>query len=82
MDVVSSITVEVPEPLASRLAAEAEARGVSAAQVAPAALTERFGPTRRRLGFAAMGASTSGRRAADAEEILADGSFGIDSADR
>lgn len=77
-----SITVEVPEPLAARLAAEADARGVSAEKVALDTLAERFGPARRRLGFASIGASTSGRRAADAEEILAAEGFGIDSADR
>lgn len=77
-----TITVEVPEPLASRLAAEADARGISAQDVALDTLTERFGTARRRLGFAALGASTSGRRAADAEDILASEGFGIDHADR
>lgn len=80
--VVVSMTVEVPEPLASRLAAEAEARGVTAEEMALDTLTERFGKPRRRLGFAAVGASTSGRRAADAEKTLAEEGFGIDSADR
>lgn len=82
MGVVSSITIEVPEPLASRLAVEAEAGGVSVAQVVFDALTERFGPGRRRLSFASMGASTSGRRASDADRILSDEGCGTDSADR
>lgn len=75
------MTVEVPAALAARLAAEAEARGVSAERVALDTLTERFGAARRRLGFAAFGASTTGRRAADTEEILTTEGFGIDSAD-
>lgn len=77
-----TMTVEVPEPLAGRLAAEAQARGVTAEQVAVEALTERFGQPRRKLSFAAVGSSTSGRRARDAEATLAEGGFGIDSADR
>ena len=77
-----SMTVEVPEPLAGRLAAEAQVRGVTAEQVAVEVLTERFGQPRRKLSFAALGSSTSGRRAADAEQTLAEGGFGIDSADR
>lgn len=80
MEVVS-ITVEIPEPLASRLAAEADVRGVTAEEIALDTLTERFGRARRRLGFASVGASTTGRRAADAEETLAAEGFGIDSAD-
>ena len=74
--------LEVPEPLASRLADEAEARGTTAERLALDALGERFGPPQRRLSFAGIGASTSGRRAADAEVTLAEEGFGIDSADR
>lgn len=77
-----SVTVDVPEPLASRLADAAAAQGVSAQEVALDALTEHFGGPRRRLGFASVGASTSGRRAADAESTLAAEGFGIDRADR
>lgn len=77
-----SMKVDIPEPLASRLAAAAEAQGVTAQEVAVDTLAEHFGEARRRLGFAAVGASTSGRRAADAEATLAEDGFGIDSADR
>lgn len=79
---IAGMKLDVPEPLASRLAAEADVRGTTAEQVALDALTERFTPARRRLSFAAIGASTSGRRAADAEKTLAEGGFGVDSADR
>lgn len=77
-----NVTVEVPEPFASRLAAEADARGVSTEQVALDVLTERFGPVRRSLSFASIGASTSGRHAADAEDILDAEGFGTESAYR
>lgn len=69
------MTVEVPEPLASRLAAEADARGVSPEAVALDALAGHLGLEKRHLGFAAFGASTTGRRAADAERILAEEGF-------
>jgi hypothetical protein len=41
-------------------------------------LAERFQPRKHRLGFGPLGASTSGRQARDAEEMLAEG-FGRDS---
>ena len=75
-----SITVEVPEPLASRLAAEADVRGVSAEKVALDTLTERFRTAHRRLEFASIGASSTGRRATDAKEILVAEGLGVDSA--
>lgn len=75
------MTVELPEALAARLRTEANARGLSVEDVAVEALNEHFGP-RRKLSFAAAGSSTSGRDAADAEALLAEGGFGIDSADR
>lgn len=77
-----TVTVELPEALAERLAAEAARRGVTVEDLAVETLSERFGPRRRRLSFAAIGSSSSGRRAAEAEELLAEGGFGIDSADR
>ncbi|MGH9223334.1 MAG: hypothetical protein ACRD2W_06020 [Acidimicrobiales bacterium] len=40
-----SMTVEVPEPLAGRLAAEAERRGVSATEIAVEALEAVYGPS-------------------------------------
>ncbi|MGI8756901.1 MAG: hypothetical protein ACR2MB_13800 [Acidimicrobiales bacterium] len=76
-----SMKVDIPEPLASRLAAAADAQGLTAQEVALDTLTEHFGEPRR-LGFAAAGASTSGRRASDAKSTLAEEGFGIDSADR
>lgn len=77
-----TVTVELPEALAERLAAEAARRGLSVEALAVEALSERFGPRRRRLSFAAIGSSSTGRRAAEAEELLAEGGFGTDSADR
>lgn len=77
------MTVNLPDELAARLTAEATRRGISPEQVAleaiearlPAAAAQR--PPRRRLAFAAIGASTSGRGAAQADEMLAEG-FGRD----
>ena len=74
------VTVELPEALVARLQAEATARGVSVDQVAVEALTEHFGP--HRLRFAGIGSSTSGRHADEDEQLLTEGGFGIDSADR
>jgi hypothetical protein len=75
------VTVELPDALAARLEAEAAARGLSVDEVAVEALNEHFG-LRRRLRFAGAGSSTSGRHADEAEQLLAEGGFGIDSADR
>ena len=77
------MTVNLPEDLVAQLAAEAARRGVSVDEVLvtllraglPGTATRR--PARRHLAFAAIGASTSGRGAADADEMLADG-FGRD----
>jgi len=77
-----TVTVELPEVVAERLAAEAARRGVSVEDLAVETLVERFGPARRRLSFAAIGSSSTGRRAAEAEELLAEGGFGTDSAAR
>jgi len=76
------VTVELPEALAERLATEAARRGLSVTDLALEALSERFGSPRRRLSFAAIGSSSTGRHAAEAEELLAEGGFGTDSADR
>lgn len=75
-------TVELPEPVAERLAAAAAERGMTVDELAAETIAARFGPRRRKLMFAAAGASTSGRTAADAEELLEEGGFGTDSADR
>lgn len=75
------VTVDLPEPVLARLEAEARSRGVRVEDLAAEVLAGHVG-ARRRLRFIAAGASTSGRRAADAKQILADEGFGIDSADR
>jgi hypothetical protein len=75
-----AMTVSLPEPLAAVLEAEAARRGQTPDQVAAELLAERLphaGAPRRRLAFAGIGASSSGRSAADADEMLAEG-FGRD----
>jgi hypothetical protein len=67
-----SMSVELPDELAARLQAEADERGVSPEQLALDLLDANVG-VRRRLAFVAIGESTSGRRAAEAEEMLAEG---------
>jgi len=74
-------TVELPEDVAAALASAAAERGMTTDELAAEALAAQFGPRRRTLSFAAAGASTSGRSAAEAEEMLEEGGFGIDSAD-
>jgi len=70
-----SVTLNLPEELANRLAAEAARRGVSvdelSAELLAAGLEERR--RRRHLAFAGVGASGSGRGAAQADEMLAEG---------
>ena len=75
-------TVNVPDALAQRLAAEAERRHTSVddlvAGFVSAGLEQPVtGTQRRQLRFAAVGASGSRRGAAEAEELLAEG-FGRD----
>ena len=69
-----SITVE---ELAARLNAEAARRGITVDALIDE-LTERVvepevKPVKRRLAFVGIGASTSGRGARDADEMLAEG---------
>ncbi len=64
-----SITVE---ELASRLAAEAARRGITVDALLDE-LADKLPPTRRKLGFVGLGASTSGRDSAHIDEILAEG---------
>lgn len=58
--------------LANRFTAEANRRGVT-----PEELLEEFAanasPERFKLGFVSLGASTSGRSAVDADDMLAEG---------
>lgn len=76
------LNLELPETLATRLKRDAEERELTVEDLVLAVLTEHFGQPRRRLGFAAFGRSTSGRRAADAEVTLAEGGFESDSPSR
>jgi hypothetical protein len=62
-----SITVE---ELAMRFEAEAARRGISAEELLDELASA---PPRRKLGFVSLGASTSGRSAVDADEMLAEG---------
>jgi hypothetical protein len=73
------LTVHLPGELAAALEAEAARRGQSPDEVAADLLAERLprAGARRRLAFAAVGSSTSGRNAAEAEDMLAEG-FGRD----
>lgn len=77
-----AVTLDRPHDVAARFAAEAQRRGVSVGQLL-ASLPESFpasadrASTGRRLGFVGLGASTAGRRARDAEDLLARG-FGQD----
>ena len=73
-------TIEVPDEVAARLAAEAARRGVTVealvaalAETLPEAGEPGTGHRRRPLGFVSLGASTSGRRARHADEMLAEG---------
>jgi hypothetical protein len=57
----------------SGLRAEAAKRDVTPDELAAEFIAERVKPRKHRLRFAAIGASTSGRRAVDAEDMLAEG---------
>lgn len=80
-----TVTLDLSAAVQARLEAEAARRGITLDQLVaefaeqlpaerPAAAEERG---RRRLGFVGIGASTSGRAARQAEEMLAEG-FGRD----
>ena len=75
-----TLTIELSEDTLARLRAEAARRGVSVdgliAELA-ATLPPNTGREQRKLSFIGLGASTSGRRARDADDLLADG-FGRD----
>jgi hypothetical protein len=74
-----TLTLQVPEDLASRLAAEASRRGMSVEELSAELLAAGLDqPARRRhLAFVGIGASGSGRGGAQADELLAEG-FGED----
>ncbi|MGO9788564.1 MAG: hypothetical protein ACLP8S_03255 [Solirubrobacteraceae bacterium] len=67
-----SITVKLPDGLAALLAEEAARQSLTPDELAARVLAEHI-PTRGRLGFVAIGESTSDRTAAEAEEMLAEG---------
>ena len=75
-----TLTLHLDDAIARALAAEAARRGQTADELAADLLSAQLPkavPLRRRLTFAAVGASTSGRGAAEADEMLAEG-FGRD----
>ena len=73
-----TVTLHLDDAVAEALAAEAARRGQTADELAAALLAAQLPRApRRRLAFAAVGASTSGRGAAEADEMLAEG-FGRD----
>ncbi len=75
-----TLTIDLPESTLARLRAEAGRRGVSIdvliAEFAEALPAEPV-DSRRKLSFVGLGSSTSGRRAREADDLLADG-FGRD----
>ena len=75
-----TLTVHLPSELAAALEAEAARRGQTLDQTAADLLAERLPApgALRRLAFAGVGSSSSGRSAADADDMLAEG-FGHDS---
>lgn len=75
-------TIELPDDVAAALAAAAVERGIGVDELAAETISARFGPKRRSLSFVAAGHSRSDRGGAEAEELLEEGGFGIDTADR
>jgi hypothetical protein len=75
-----TLTLHLDDAVAAALAAEAARRGQTADQLAATLLAAQLAQpaaVHRRLSFAAVGASSSGRNAAEADEMLAEG-FGRD----
>ena len=71
-----TMTVHLHGDLAAALEAEAARRGQSPERVAADLLAERLphaGKRRRKLAFAGIGESSSGRSAPEADEMLAEG---------
>lgn len=69
---VTNLIVVLPDDVAGRLADAAAERGVAPETLAGQLLAESF-PSRSKLGFVALGRSTSGRRAAEDEDMLTEG---------
>ncbi len=74
--------IELPDDIAAALATAAAERGMTVDELAAEVLAERFGPRRRTLSFAAIGSVEVERGGAYSEELLEEGGFGIDNADR
>jgi len=76
-----TVTLELSDDAIARLEAEARRRGLTldefVAEIASTLPAEHDGSAPRKLRFFAIGRSTSGRYAADADEMLAEG-FGRD----
>ncbi len=76
-----TVTLDLSEEVLARLRAEAERRQLSMdaliEELARSLPADANSPTRARLSFVAIGSSTSGRYASEADEMLADG-FGTD----
>ncbi|MGI8684177.1 MAG: hypothetical protein ACR2MO_03625 [Acidimicrobiales bacterium] len=78
-----TVSVELPEWLAARVAEVAAQRGLSAAEVVTELVAAQLADpaagllSRPRLAFAGIGASSTGRGAAEADEMLAE-DFGRD----
>lgn len=67
-----SVSVKIPDELAALLAEEAARQSLTADELAARVLAQHI-PARRRLAFVAIGESSSGRTAAEAEDMLAEG---------
>ncbi|MHB8691914.1 MAG: hypothetical protein ACYDHH_11760 [Solirubrobacteraceae bacterium] len=67
-----SVSVKLPDDVAALLAEEAARQATTPDELAARVLAEHI-PTGRKLGFVAIGESTSGRTAAEAEDVLAEG---------
>lgn len=74
-----TVNVDLPEDLLAALKQEAEQRGITLDAVIAESVGEhlRTPRPRRQFALAGIGASTSGRSARDADEMLAEG-FGRD----
>ena len=76
-----TVTLDLSEKILTRLRAEAERRQLSVdaliEEMVESLPADTKPPAKRQLSFVAIGSSTSGRRAPEADEMLTDG-FGTD----
>jgi len=75
-------TIELPDDAAAALTAAAAEQGVSVDELAAETNAARFGPKRRTLSFVRAGRSGATLGGGEAEQLLEEGGFGIDSSDR